>query len=146
MRKIPNKFKKLFNLPIQKTFKDKEGNEIELEFKPLNAKQFILLTEISKYTIDKEKAIKKELGVKELDKDQLKELAMDTNIMEKYIDLCTDVMLNSYPNDLDEELAQQFAIDNLNQIMEILPELSPGQDISDNPEAMKRIKKLQNNR
>lgn len=143
MRSLPDSFNRMFNKPVKKILLDKEGGSVEFEFLPLNAEQFATYTELSRSSHDLLEAEKIKLGVKELTDEQAGLLIMNKEHLTGMFELLTDIVMNSY-NELDETRASQFVVDNFDQLMSIVDDLSPIAEKNARGDAMKKIQELQN--
>lgn len=142
MRSLPDSFNRMFNKPIKKKLLDKEGEEVEFEFLPLNAEQFASYSELSRKSYEAIEAKKKELGVKELTKEQAGMIVMNKEHLSSMFEILTDVVMNSYP-ELKQNVASQFVVDNFDQLMDIIEDLSPIAEKNARTSALQKIKDLQ---
>jgi len=141
MKTLPDSFKRLFNEPISVDLLDRDGNIVNMEFLPLDSVQFTLYSDISSKTYELFEKKKKELNVKELTSEQQGVIAMNPEILEKSIELIASILQKAYS--VDDDIAKQFAVDNLPQMIQIIEKLSPVADKSAKSEALKKIQQLQ---
>jgi len=121
------KFKKHINKSVKVVLKNKDGEEDEFEFKPLNVEQFTTLMVLG----DK---INKTGDSSDLDPAYAKDL----------MNLYVDIIKFSYP-DLDNETAGQFVVSNFQELSDIMEKLSPEKMDDKKLETLKRIKEMQIN-
>jgi hypothetical protein len=143
MRSLPDSFNKMFNKPVKKILLDKEGEEIEFEFLPLNAEQFAAYSDLSRRSYELLEATKKTLGKDKLSDEEAGMVIMNKEHLSGMFELLTDIVMTSYP-ELKEDIASQFVVDNFDQLMGIIEDLSPIAEKSSRTGAIEKIKNLQN--
>lgn len=115
-----DKFKRHCNMGVDVELENAKGEKDTFKLKPLNPKQFATFSYLA-------------------DKHNKEGLSMeDTNQM---LSLFTDVIKNSYP-DLDDDIADNFALFNLADFMLVMDKLAPKVD-KRKADQINKIKQMQ---